>query len=207
MGLSETSFFEIKKIEVVIGGGSSNRKANMGAFWGPNGVTPGCLYDLTLRGSENDQLTIFLQVNKGPVSYVRIGEDAKSIETYVSSALSGRLEKLHRYFLNDDDYGILITSRLINASGEQVSGPIHDSWTRFRESGKLGQVEWADSVDPAHKCGYAYLWLPDEEGKLPPHTKNFAPEKKLSFEDTFVSVPLPLKPMVKLWGNLDPRIR
>ena len=168
------------KIEVVIGGGASNRKANMGAFWGPNGVTPGCLYDLTLRGSDNDQLTIFSpSKQQGPVSYVRIGEDAKSVETYVSAALSGRLEKLHRYFLNDDDYGILITSRLINATGEKVSGPINDSWTRFRESGKLGEVEWADSVDPAHKCGYAYLWLPDEEGNLPPHTKNFAPGEEV----------------------------
>ena len=70
------------KIEVVIGGGASNRKANMGAFWGPNGVTPGCLYDLTLRGSDNDQLTIFSpSKQQGPVSYVRIGEDAKSVET------------------------------------------------------------------------------------------------------------------------------
>ena len=50
---------------------------------------------------------------------------------------------------------------------------------RFRESGKLGEVEWADSVDPAHKCGYAYLWLPDEEGNLPPHTKNFAPGEEV----------------------------
>ena len=152
----------------------------MGAFWGPNGVTPGCLYDLTLRGSDNDQLTIFSpSKQQGPVSHARIGEDAKSVETYVSAALSGRLEKLHRYFLNDDDYGILITSRLINATGEKVSGPINDSWTRFRESGKLGEVEWADSVDPAHKCGYAYLWLPDEEGNLPPRTKTFAPGEEV----------------------------
>ena len=106
---------------MVIGGGASNRKANMGAFWGPNGVTPGCLYDLTLRGSDNDQLTIFSpSKQQGPVSYARIGEDANPWRLHVSAALSGRLEKLHRYFLNDDeDYGILITSRLINATGEK----------------------------------------------------------------------------------------
>ena len=48
-----------KAIECVIGGSADNRKANMGAFWGADGVTPGCLYDLCLRGSKNDQLTIF----------------------------------------------------------------------------------------------------------------------------------------------------
>jgi len=194
-----------QKIEVVIGGGSSNRKANMGAFWGPNGVTPGCLYDLTLRDSENDQLTIFSpSKQQGPVSYVRIGKDQKSIETYVSSALSGRLEKLHRYFLNDDEYGILITSRLINASGEKVSGPIHDSWTRFRESGKLGQVEWADSVDPAHKCGYAYLWLPDEEGKLPPRTKTFAPGEEVVIRRYLCVGSSPAQAYGQAMGKLGP---
>ena len=28
-------------VECVIGGSADNRKANMGAFWGPDGVTPG----------------------------------------------------------------------------------------------------------------------------------------------------------------------
>ena len=36
-------------------------------------------------------------------------------------------------------------------------------------------MEWADAVDPSHKCGYAYIWLPDEDGKLPPKTKTFQP--------------------------------
>ena len=46
-------------IECVIASSAPDRKANMGAFWGANGMTPGCLYDLCIRGSENDQLTIF----------------------------------------------------------------------------------------------------------------------------------------------------
>ena len=45
----------------------------------------------------------------------------------------------------------------------------------FVESGKFDSVEWADAVDPSHKCGYAYVWLPDEDGKLPPKTKTFQP--------------------------------
>jgi hypothetical protein len=140
-------------IEVTIGG-APNRKANMGAFWGANGVTPGCLYDLTLRGTKNDQLTIFSpSKQQGRISYIRIGDDQKSVITYVSPALSGGLTKTHTYSIEEGDYGISVTSKLFNGTKEKISGPINDSWTRFRESGKFGLVEWADSVDPSHKCG------------------------------------------------------
>lgn len=164
------------RIEVTIGGGAPNRKANMGAFWGVNGVTPGCLYDLTLGGTNNDQLTIFSpSKQQGRISYIRIGDDQKSVITYVSPALSGGLTKTHIYSLQDGEYGISITSTLYNGTQDKISGPINDSWTRFRESGKFGQVEWANAVDPSHKCGYAYIWLPDENGKTPPKSKTFQP--------------------------------
>ena len=163
-------------IELVIGGGAPNRKANMGAFWGVNGVTPGCLYDLTLRGTNNDQLTIFSpSKQQGPISHIRIGEDKKSIITHVSQALSGKITKTHTYSLNEGEFGLSIVSKLINETDEKISGPINDSWTKFRESGKIGQVEWADSVDPSDKCGYAYAWLPDDKGKTPPKSKTFSP--------------------------------
>ena len=168
------------KIEITIGGSAPTRKANMGAFWGPNGVTPGCLYDLTLRGTNNDQLTIFSpSKQQGRVSYVKIGNDQKSVVTHVSSALTGGLTKTHTYSLDEEDWGLTITSKLFNGTKEKISGPINDSWTRFRESGKFESVEWADSVDPSHKCGYAYIWLPDQAGKLPPKTKTFAPGEEV----------------------------
>ena len=163
-------------IEVTIGSGAPDRKANMGAFWGPGGVTPGCLYDLTLRGRNNDQLTIFApSKQQGVVSYVKIGADKQSIITHVSSALTGGLTKTHTYSLDAEEYGVYITSHLYNGTKDKISGPINDSWTRFRESGKFDSVEWADAVDPSDKCGYAYLWLPNKDGKLPPKTKTFQP--------------------------------
>ena len=163
-------------IEVTIGGGAPNRKANMGAFWGVKGVTPGCLYDLTLRGTHNDQLTIFSpSKQQGPISYLRIGDDQKSIITFISPALSGGLTKTHTYSIEEGEYGISVISRLYNGTKEKISGPINDRWTRFRESGKFGPVEWADSVDPSHKCGYAYVWLPGEDGRIPPKSKTFQP--------------------------------
>ena len=163
-------------IECVIAGSASTRKANMGSFWGPNGITPGCLYDLCIRGSNNDQLTIFSpNKQQGKVSYVQPGPDMKSMITHISPAVSGGLTKDHVYSLEENDYGITISSTLINETKEKISGPINDSWTKFRESGKIGQVEWADSVDPSDKCGYAYAWLPDEKRNLPPKSKTFHP--------------------------------
>ena len=61
------------KVEAVISGNLPLRRANMSTFYGADGITPGCLYDLTLRGANNDQLTIFSPSHQqGPVSWVRV---------------------------------------------------------------------------------------------------------------------------------------
>ena len=44
------------KVEATISHNAPLRRANMSTFYGPDGVSPGCLYDLTLRGAANDQL-------------------------------------------------------------------------------------------------------------------------------------------------------
>src|SRR5580692_8284357 len=64
------------KIEAVISGNLPLRRANMSTFYGSNGITPGCVYDLTLRGANNDQLTIFAPAQQqGAVSWVRVVKD------------------------------------------------------------------------------------------------------------------------------------
>ena len=167
-------------IECLISGPAPNRKANMGAFWGPNGVTPGCLYDLCIKDSNNDQLTIFSpSKQQGKVSYVRTNDDNKSIITHISGAISGGLTKTHTYSLEENEFGLTITSEFHNETEEKISGPIDDTWTRFRESGLFESVEWADSVDPSDKCGYAFIRMPDENGKTPPESKTFHPNSSL----------------------------
>ena len=167
------------KIEVTIGGKAPNRKANMGAFWGPNGVT-GCLYDLTLRHTNNDQLTIFFpSKQQGKVSYVKIGEDNKSVIAFVSQALSGGLTKTHTYTLAEEEYGITITSRLLNATQGKFLVQLMTVGRDLGESGKFDSIEWADAVDPSHKCGYAYAWLPDKEGRTLLKPKLFAPGEEV----------------------------
>ncbi len=163
-------------VEIVIGGSADNRKANMGAFWGAGGVTPGCLYDLCLRGADNDQLTIFSPSRQqGKVSYVRPLPGGKGVEVVVSSALSGAIYKRHHYLLEEKERGLVIETLLRNEGTKPVSGPISDTWTRFNSSGRFGTIEWADSVDPSHKAGYAYAWLPDEKGSIPPRNKTLEP--------------------------------
>ncbi|HXK94164.1 MAG TPA: hypothetical protein PKV38_10815, partial [bacterium] len=90
------------RIEAVISCNAPLRKANMGTLW--NAVTPGCLYDLTFRGENNDQLTLFAPSNQqGPVSYVRVVKDGKDgeavVETVVTAAMNEGLFKCHEYRL------------------------------------------------------------------------------------------------------------
>ncbi len=177
-----------KVIECVIGGSADNRKANMGAFWGVDGVTPGCLYDLCLRGSKNDQLTIFSPSRQqGRVSYVRPSPDGNGVEVVVSSALSGSLFKRHLYHIKENEAGITIDTVLRNEGSKPASGPITDRWTRFNSSGRFGSIEWADSVDPSDKAGYAYAWLPGENGKVLPRNTSLNPGDEIKIK-RFVAV-------------------
>src|SRR3982751_4188596 len=62
------------KVEAVISGNLHERRANFKTFRGTNGMNPGTVYDLALRGANNDQLTIFAPHHQvGPVSWVRVG--------------------------------------------------------------------------------------------------------------------------------------
>ena len=109
------------------------------------------------------------------------------MEVVVSSALSGSLFKRHLYQVKENEAGITIDTWLRNESSKPVSGPISDRWTRFNSSGRFGSIEWADSVDPSHKAGYAYAWLPDENGKVAPRNSTLNPGDEIKIR-RFVAV-------------------
>ena len=68
-------------VEAVVSNDAPLRRANMSTFYGDDGITPGCLYDLTLRGVANDQLIIFSpSKQRGKVSHVRVVDDGSSGE-------------------------------------------------------------------------------------------------------------------------------
>lgn len=163
------------KIEAVISGNLPLRRPNMSAFYGDGNETPGCLYDLTLKGQDNDQITIFTpSTQRGVVSYVKIreglGEGLVGIETVLTPAKGEGLGKEHLYLLKDGWQGVLIVSTFRNESDEEKKFSISDGWTQMRSKGSVKGIQWADAIDPADKCGYAYAWVEEEGGKLPKST-------------------------------------
>jgi len=157
------------KVEAVISQNAPLRRPNMSTFYGADGETPGCLYDLSLRGAKNDQLTIFTPGNqRGRVSWVRIIEDGSKgeavIETVVTAALGKGIAIRHEYRIKDGLNGLFITSTYENTTGGVIEREIKDGWTNFLSNhGIHGRYHWAESVDPADRCGYAFGWLEPRE--------------------------------------------
>jgi len=152
-------------VEAVISQNAPHRKANMGTFWGAANTTPGCLYDLSLRGENNDQITIFSPLGqKGEVSYVRVVDGSPageaSIETVVTAAKGNGISHRHVYTLRDGMQGVLVTSTVTNETAVAYTFKGKDNWTNFTSKGTIGRYHWADSVDPADKVGYAYASEP-----------------------------------------------
>src|SRR6185436_490179 len=107
------------KVEAVISGDLPLRRANMSTFYGDDGITPGNLYDLTLRGANNDQLTIFQPtMQQGPVSWVRVLKDGRdgeaSIECVATAPNREGIAKHHIYSLRDGWQGIVVTTTIAN---------------------------------------------------------------------------------------------
>ena len=161
------------RVEAVISGNLPLRRANMGTFYGDGNETPGCLYDLTLRGANNDQITIFSPSSqKGPVSYVRIVDNpgkagAAAVETVVTPARSGGASVRHEYRVEDGWQGVLITSRFHNPTKNPVEIKVNDAWSQMRSKGSVRGIQWADAIDPADKCGYAFAWVKSGEATIP----------------------------------------
>ena len=167
-------------VEALVSGDLPMRRADMSTFYGDTGITPGCLYDLTLRGAHNDQLTIYCPSNqRGDVSYVRIvdseGEGAlaqAAVETVVNAANNGGLYKRHVYVLNDSLRGVLVRTTYRNESNTTASGSVEDFVKPYSTNSVFLDVRWYNAVDPADKCGYALGWL---EGDGKPGSKLIKP--------------------------------
>ena len=148
------------KVEALISQNSPNRRANMSTFYGEDGVTPGCLYDLTLRGANNDQLVIYAPCGHGFVSYVKKVEaneaGSAAVESVTTAAKNGGVFKRHEYRVQDGVQGIFITTTLRNETQEPQKTFTKSDFTRFDSTGTTtDDIYWTDAINPAHKCGYA----------------------------------------------------
>ena len=174
------------KVEAVISHNALFRRANMSTFYGETGITPGCLYDLSLRGENNDQIVIFSpSQQQGMVSFVRVAKDGKAgeatIETVVTAANNKGLYKRHEYRLRDGWSGLLIVTTFRNESTQTIKGTPDDRWTKFARTGSERGIFWADAEDPADKAGYAYSWVEMEGLKTPPKEVELKPGQEITF--------------------------
>lgn len=152
------------KVEAVISHNAPNRRANMSTFYGEDGVTPGALYDITLRGQNNDQLVIYSPCGHGQVSYVRLAnvkeDGAAAVESVTTAAKNGGVFKRHEYRVKDGVQGIFITTVLRNETDKPQQTSTKDDFTRFDSTGTAaGGIRWSDAINPAHHCGYAFATL------------------------------------------------
>jgi hypothetical protein len=148
------------KVELLISGNLPERRANMSTFYGADGQTPGCLYDLTLRGTKNDQITIFSPAGqRGPVSWVRIAKDgrdgAAEMETVTTAAANKGLYRRHTWRLRDGMQGIEIETTLRNESAAPMKITADDKMTQMTLNGQSGPYFWGNAVDPRDHAGYA----------------------------------------------------
>ncbi len=81
---------------------------------------------------------------------------AAAVETVVTAAKNGGIFKRHEYRVRDGEQGIWIITTLRNETAEKQKVGTKDEWTRFNETGEAGGIRWADAVDPADGCGYAF---------------------------------------------------
>ncbi|MEM7392309.1 MAG: carboxypeptidase-like regulatory domain-containing protein, partial [Verrucomicrobiota bacterium] len=163
------------KVVAVVSSHAHLRKANMGVFWGGiDNITPGCLYDLTFRDDPDDQLIYFSPSNqRGPVSYVRVVDDGKpdaKVETVVEAARNSGIYERHLYRLADRSQSLKISTTVRNEDKGSKTYRTTDKSGSYTRSGHFQGVFWFDAIDPAHKTGYATMWLknPGENVSLEP---------------------------------------
>lgn len=147
------------RIEAVISGNLHERKANMGTMW--DAPTPGCLYDLTPRGANNDQLTwLGPGVQKGQLSSVRVLKDGREGEAIVRAELTAAagqgLGKTHDYILRDGWRHLVMVSTYYNAGSKSVKikpGPAYAGLVGVTET---NGITTGLCHDPDDRLGYAY---------------------------------------------------
>lgn len=178
------------KIAALVSQNAPLRRANMSTFYGTDGVTPGCLYDLTLRNEQNDQLIYFGPTGqRGQVSWVKVVASSKpsqaAVETVITAAKNNGIYERHEYRVRDGEQGIWIISTLRNETAEKQSVKCKDEWTRFNESGVTDGIQWANAVDPADKAGYAHaqVVLGDVKGAklIEGDTVELAPKQEVTW--------------------------
>ncbi len=148
-------------IEALVAGNQPLRKANMTVH--SAAPTPGCLYDLCVRDSGNDQLTILAPGNlQGAISSVRIvskasGEGAPwaHVRAERTGATAGGLEEVHDYLLGPDWRHVVVISNYRNLGPRSERIQPAPFWKGLSGEVAVLGIRSADAMDPLDRQAYA----------------------------------------------------
>ncbi len=161
------------KIEALVSGNLPSRKANMGTNW--DSPTPGCLYDLSVRSSGNDQLTCWAPGNlHGMISSVIIVSDGTNGVAHVraerTAAIGNGLHERHDYKLDEGAPFLRVHSTWTNAGKEKVKVRTSPAVKGLRDVKSVRGISFGDAQNPNDRQGYAWTVLAGEAGEkeVPP---------------------------------------
>ena len=159
------------KIEALVGGNLHQRRPNFTVHG--DAPTPGCLYDLSVRGSNNDQLTCLQPGNlRGEISSVHVAQPRSTSEqepvvvVAIRTAASGDgLEQTHAYLLRPGADHLEITSTYVNQSRKGLTVLPEPNVVGLRSGQNAHTIAFYDAQDPMDRQGYAYVVLGESGGK------------------------------------------
>jgi hypothetical protein len=165
------------RIEALISGNLPGRKANMTT--NSRAPTPGCLYDLSVRGSNNDQLTCLAPGSlEGWISSVRIidGEPGRALVRAERSAETGKgLEEVHDYILERGAEHLLVFSSWRNRGSTALKLKPAPFLKGLINVTSAGAITYADAQNPNDRQGYAWAAMPREGAGVDLAERDLAP--------------------------------
>ncbi len=158
-GLPNDFILRNNKVHALVSGAQPFRRANMTTEYAF--VLQGALYDLDLRGEDNDQLTAFRPGGEGGyMSFVKIADDGSSsgaavVEAVRTAAKGDGLYTRHEYRLEQDWQYLLVSSTYRNESQQAKKITPSPVWKGLDSEQAIGDIRVGDSIDPFDKRGYA----------------------------------------------------
>lgn len=169
------------RVHALVSGTQPFRRANMTTEYAS--VLQGCLFDLDVRGADNDQLTVMRPGGEqGYLSRVSVAEQGSGgsavVEAVRTAAAGDGLFSRHEYRLEADWHFLLVSSTYRNESPEPVTIAPRPIWKGLESEQTVGGVVVGDSIDPFDKRGYAVAAadgteLPGETTLAPGEEKTF----------------------------------
>ncbi len=149
-------------IEALVGGNLPLRRANMSTDY--KAPTPGCLYDLAVRGTKNDQLTKFAPGQQlGSVSSVGVqqagGEEAAIVMVHRSRARGDGHEVRHLYWLEPDWRYLQVVSVYTNHADTEWELDPSPAVKGLGPVTTHAGVSVADAMNPSDRQAYAWAAL------------------------------------------------